>query len=218
MRTEEEIHGQFLQHVEAPDVVLGDLRIFFVAHENEAGVHVGTADDHGVEGSCAVGDPHRPGRATRGVSGRETGGQRGAAEFDGVAVVEHAVDFRGGAAGRGAFDRGDIGRHHHQTGAGFLFNEADRRVVVAVGVADEQNLRVGVSEAELRDALAQQRQILRIVGVDQDVSLRRVDQVDREIGGADVVEIAGNFYRRKLDVPVVARRGGQIRDRNDRQE
>ena len=215
MGAEKKIRGQFFQHVEAPDIIVGDLRILGVAHENEADVHIGAADDHGVEGAPAVGDAHRPSRATRGVPGREAGGQGGAAEFDRVAVVEHAIDFRAGAAGGGAFDLGDVGCHHHQACAGFLFDEADGCVVVTVGVADEKYLRVGVVETELRDALAQQRQILRVVGVDQNISRWCVDQVDRQIGGADIVEVARDFHRRKFDVPVGAGRGGQIRDRDD---
>ena len=149
------------------------------------------------------------------MPGRESAGQRGAAEFDRVAVVEHAIDFRAGTTGGGAFDLGDVGCHDHQARAGFFFDETDGCVVVTVRVADEKNLGVGVVEAELRDALAQQRQILRVVGVDQNVSRRRVDQVDRQIGGADIVEVARDFHWRKFDVPVGAGRGGQIRDRDD---
>ena len=74
--------------------------------------------------------------------------------------------------------------------------------MIAVRVADENDFRVAVFEAELLDALLDERQILFEVGVDQDVALRRVDQVDGQIGGADIVEIAGDLKRWKLGVPI----------------
>jgi hypothetical protein len=45
-------------------------------------------------------------------------------------------------------------------------------------------------------------QILFEIGVDQDVAARRVDQVDGQIGGADIVEIPGDLKRWKLGVPI----------------
>jgi 1,4-dihydroxy-2-naphthoate octaprenyltransferase len=48
-------------------------------------------------------------------------------------------------------------------------------VVIAVGVTDEEDLGVGVLEAELRNGLFDRRHILFEIAVDEDVALRGAD-------------------------------------------
>jgi hypothetical protein len=46
--SEEQIAGQALQYREGLHVVIRDLRVVFVAHQNVAGIHIRTADDDHV--------------------------------------------------------------------------------------------------------------------------------------------------------------------------
>src|SRR5438874_4692825 len=50
--------------------------------------------------------------------------------------------------------------HHHEFRAGVRFDEADAFIVIAMGVADQDNLRVRVLEAEPLDALSDSGHIL----------------------------------------------------------
>ena len=54
-------------------------------------------------------------------------------------------------------------------------------------VADEYDLRIFVFETELFDAVPDQREVAFEIRVDQNVALRCIDQVDGEIGRADVI-------------------------------
>ncbi len=133
---------------------------------------------------------------------REMRHQLRAAQRDRVAIVQHPIHMRAGTPGSGALLGRDVGVHHHQLRAGFLLDHARSFVVIAVRVADENDFRIAVFESELLDAFLDDRQILLEIGVDQNVAARRVDQVDGQICGAYVVQIAGNLKRRKLGVPI----------------
>ena len=74
--------------------------------------------------------------------------------------------------------------------------------MIAMSVADQEDLGIVVGEAKLLDAFADQRNVLLEIGIDQDVSLWGVDQVDGKIGRADVIKIPGNLKCRKRSVPV----------------
>ena len=54
--------------------------------------------------------------------------------------------------------------------------------MIAVGMADEEDLCVAVFEAQLFDTVTDRGHIFREIGIDQDVALRCVDQVDGKIG------------------------------------
>ena len=62
---------------------------------------------------------------------------------------------------------------------GLLEDRGAAGVVVGVGVADEQDFDVGELEAKLLDAVADLRGRSFEVGVDEDVALRRDDEVGR---------------------------------------
>ena len=136
------------------------------------------------------------------MTGREACGERRAAEFDRVPIVQHAIDFRARPSRRGALDGGHVGVHHHQLRAGVRLDEADAFIVIAVRMADQEDLRVGVLEAEALDALADGGHILLEVAVDQDVALRRGDQIHGEVRRPDVIEVAGNLEAGNGAVPV----------------
>src|SRR5580698_2897155 len=71
-----------------------------------------------------------------------------------------------------------------------------------MGMADEDDLDVLVLEAELIDTLLDQRDVLLVVRIDQDIAQWRVDQVHGQVGRADVVDVAGDPERGKFPVPV----------------
>ena len=62
--------------------------------------------------------------------------------------------------------------------------------MIAMGMADEKDLRVAVLEAKALDARANQRHVLLVIRIDQDVPLRGMDQINREIGRAGVIKVA----------------------------
>jgi hypothetical protein len=55
--------------------------------------------------------------------------------------VQYPVHMSAGAARRRAFFFRYVRVHDHQPRAGILLNQAGRRIMVAVSVADQQNLR-----------------------------------------------------------------------------
>ena len=119
--------------------------------------------------------------------------------------MQHAVDPRAGPSGRGLFDLGHVCVHHHEFRAGVRFDEADAFIVIAMGVADQDNLRVRVLEAEPLDALSDSGHILFEVPVDEDVALRSGDQIRREVGCSDVIQVAGDPEAGNAAVPVGVR-------------
>jgi hypothetical protein len=202
MRTKEEINRQIQQDHERLFVILRNARIALVADENVAGVHIGAADNYRIKFPAAFVDLHCPGRAAGGMTGSQPSDQLRFTELDNIAIVQQPIHFGRGMARLGAFHPGGIGFHHHQLGASLFFNLADSAGVVVVGVADENDFRVTVIEAELLNAFANQRQILREIAVDEDIPSRGLDQVDGEVSGADVIEVAGDFETWEFVVPL----------------
>src|SRR5437016_13819206 len=109
------------------------------------------------------------------------GSQLGAAEFNCVPVVEDAIDLGARTSGCGAFRFGNVGIHDHEPRTGLLLHDAYSGIMIAVRMAGEKDLRVAVFETALADALFDLRKILGKIGIDQNISLRRVDQVNGEI-------------------------------------
>jgi hypothetical protein len=64
-------------------------------------------------------------------------------------------------------------------------------------MTDEEDLDVGELESQFFDAGSNQRYIRFEIAVDEDVPLRRGDEIVREPFAADVVEISGDAKRRK---------------------
>ena len=203
VRAKKQIDRQALEQGKRLHVVAGDLRVVpLVAHEHVARVDVRAADDDGVQRTAAVGHLHRPCRAAGRVTGCEACGELRAAEFDRIPIVQHAIDLRARPSRCGAFDCGHIGVHDHQLRAGLRLDDADAFIVIAVRVADQDDLRVRVLEAEAFDALADRGHILLEVAVDQDVALRCGDQIDGKVRRPDVIEVAGDLEARDGAVPI----------------
>src|SRR5439155_22545229 len=134
-------------------------------------VDAGAADDYDVIGLAALLDFHRPGGAAPRVARREIGGQYVAAEADLIPVVEHAADLDRGAAAAAGFHHRHVAIHHHQLGAGELLHPRGAGGMIAVRVADEENLDILKFEAELLDALLNQRDRIVEIGIDQNMTL-----------------------------------------------
>ncbi len=113
-------------------------------------------------------DFHGPCGAAAGVAGGLVGGQGDVAEGDGVAIVEDAVDAGGGEGSGDVVAEGEVGvtagangvgvvLHDEVLGVGFAEDLGEAANVVGVGLAIEDDLDVGVAEAELLDAGADER-------------------------------------------------------------
>ncbi len=154
-----------------------------------------------IEGSARPRFVHSPCRGPFGVACGEVRGEDDAAERDFVAVVKHAVDVRGremhglvgavlevGAAA--GLDDGYIGRHDFILCVRLAKDFGAAGAVVVVRVADEQDFDVSEFESKRLDALADERGRRRKVAVDEDVALRRDDEVGGEVLAADVIQTA----------------------------
>jgi len=122
------------------------------------------------------------------VAGSQVRNEHGAAKLHFVTIVQPAIDFGwwikklstvailkiGLATG---FDHGHVGIHDHVTCSGQLLDLRAASIVIPVRVADQQNLCVFEFESELFDARLDQRHICLQIAVDQNVPLRRGDQI-----------------------------------------
>ena len=113
MCAQEQIHRQTLQHLERFDIIIGDLRIVLITHQNGAGIHVRAADDHGIQLLSAFIDLHRPCGAAFRVAGRQVCGELRAAEFHRISIVQYAIDLRAWAAGPRALRFSNVSIHDH---------------------------------------------------------------------------------------------------------
>jgi hypothetical protein len=93
-------------------------------------------------------------------------GPRRTTQFHGVGIVQYAVYVRAGTPARLALLRGGILLHHFELGPGFTLDQTYGGIMIAVRVADQQNLRVFVFEAEAGDASLERRHILLEVRID----------------------------------------------------
>jgi hypothetical protein len=59
--------------------------------------------------------------------------------------------------------------------------------MISVRVADQNDFRVVVLEAELFDVFADQRHVPLEIRIDEDVALRSTDQMNGEVSRADVI-------------------------------
>ncbi len=127
--------------------------------------------------------------------------------------VKHAIDFRGLVAGSRRFtvlkialaaglDLGHIRVHDHVFCSGQLLDRRASRAVVPMRVADEENLNVAELKSQFFDAVANQRDGGFETAVDEDVALRRGNQVGGEALAPDVVDISDDAIRRERVCPV----------------
>lgn len=140
---------------------------------------------------------------------RQPGGQLRSCQLDNIAVMQQAIHLGSGVAGCRALHPSGVGFHDHDAGTRFLLNLPHGSGVVVVGVADKNDFGVAILEAQLVDALPNQRDILGKTRVDQDVSFRGFDEINSKICRADVIEIASDFEPRKFAMPVGILSGGE---------
>ena len=135
-------------------------------------------------------------------------GQHGATKFYLVAVMQHSIHFRGRierSLGMTVLEiifapclnHRRVGIHHHVAGPGQLLHQRTARAVVKMGVADEQDLDVAEMKSQFLHAFPDERRGSLETAVDQDVSLRRRDQVGGKPSTSDVIDVARYPERRK---------------------
>ena len=95
--------------------------------------------------------------------------------------------------------------------------------VIEVRVAREHDLDVAQLEPELLDVRRDDRRHLGRAGVDEDVALRRDDQIRSDVLRADVVDVADQAKRlfrlavRPMELrPLLARQRGRLRRQHKR--
>src|SRR5262249_31023753 len=110
-----------------------------------------------------------------------------------------------GATVRCALHGINVGVHDHQPSTSLLPDQTDSGVVVSVSVTDEEDLGVAILETKLFDTLPDRGQILRKIGIDEDISFRCANQINGQVGCPNIVEVARNLERWKWIVPVRVR-------------
>src|SRR5437773_977420 len=128
-------------------------------------------------------DLHGPRGAALRVAGSQMRDEFRASEFNRVSVMQHAIDFRGGASLRVAFGVGNVSVHDHQPRSGLFLDDAYGCIMIAVRMTGKDDLGVAVFETELSDALFNGRHGFGKIRVDENVSLGCVDQVYGAIVG-----------------------------------
>src|SRR5205085_2572865 len=108
----------------------------------------------------AFGHLHGPRGTALRVTWREVSGQLRPVQLHNVAIVEYAVDAGPGSSRRRALFFANIALHDHEAGTGVLLDHAGGGIMVAVCMADQNDLGVGVFEPELLDAFSDERNIL----------------------------------------------------------
>ena len=217
---EEDVAGKILEDLKLVAVIGGDLGIGLVGDEFVAGVDVGAADDDDVKGATVFDFVEGPGGGAFGVAGGEVRGEGDAAEGDVIAVVEDAVNMRGREAhgfigrvmevGRATrLDDGNVLRHDVVFGAGETLDCCAAGAVVVVSVAYQEDFGVGELEAELFDALLDERRRRFKIAVDEDVASGRDDEVAGEISAANVIEIPSDVKGRERGGPIGRDLGGE---------
>src|SRR5215469_3979772 len=154
-----------------------------------------------------------PGGAATSVTGGLMGGEGDSAECNRVSVVQDAVDAgsREGEdavspvgevfAATGADDLG-VAFHDHVLGVGLAENLSGAGHVIVVSLSVEEDFGVLPVEAETFDAGADLRRRAFEIGVDEDVSCGRGDEVGGEVAAAYVVEVVGDLERGDGGSPV----------------
>ena len=205
MRAKKQIDGQALEESEGLHIVFRNLWIVLVADQHITVVDIWTADNYSIQLPSRFIHLHRPSGTSFRVTGRQARRQFRTAEFNRVSIVQYAVDVSAWTTGCGALYIGNVRVHNHQSRASFLLDHTCSRIVISMSVADEKDLRIGLFEAELLDALSYRRHVFRKIRVNENVPLRRADQVSSEIGCTDVIEVAGDLECRECGMPVRVR-------------
>ena len=193
-----------LHDAEGLAVVVDDARILRVGIKPVGRDRRAAEEEGGVGFTLIVLQRHQIAGAALGVTRRDHGGQGDAAQLDGLAVIDRAVDldrreaqplvgfrsridavFQGIALGHAG--------NHRGAGVGLQLGHAAGMVEVAVAV--QQDLDVRQFEAELLDVVLNHLGVLRQADIQQDVALGRGDQPGRQAGRADIVDVVDDLER-----------------------
>ena len=147
------------------------------------------------------------------MAGMVVRGEDGPPERDRVAVLERAIDFDGLEAGPGRVAEAEVQPapgleqfpvpfRDDEPCAGHAFQLRHARDVVEVAMRGCQDLRVSEVEPELFHTGLDLLRSLTDAGVDQDVSLRRGDQIRGQIVRTHPVEVPDDAKRREGAGPV----------------
>ena len=141
---------------------------------------------------------------------RFAGGQRDITYLDRVALANRAVHLHRRKVELFYFPRSRIiaaleqrlvGFARNHLGSARLLQLGEAAGVIDMRVGIEEILDVGDFEAELLDARLDLRRCLRHHRIDQDMALRRRDQIGSETVGADIVDIVDDLERLGRLVP-----------------
>src|SRR5207247_5819126 len=174
---QEIVHRQAFENLEGLHIIVRDLRIIFVADEDRATVHVRATDDHRIQLTPAFIDLHGPRGAALRVAGSQTRDEFRASEFNRVSVMQHAIDFRGGASLRVAFGVSNVSVHDHQPRSGLFLDDAYGCIMIAVRMTGEDDLGVDVFVNELIYTLFNSWHVFGILRVDYNFSVKICDML-----------------------------------------
>jgi len=148
------------------------------------------------------------GRGTGRVARGQVRHQRGTAELNRLTVEELAIDHHGrplhverqGTASARAQHRGvGAGREHARPR--HCLHRGMPGDVVCVRVAGQENLHVAEAKSETLHARANQRRRLLEAAVEEKVARWRGDEIDRQLIGADEIDVANDVKRLGRSVP-----------------
>ena len=213
MRSQKHVTWQGLKHLKRVLVILCNSRITGIVDEFVSRIHIRAADDHNIVNLAILADLHSPRRTAFCMAGRKVSGEHDIAEPDFISVMQNAVYFRRleQSLGRSAvlkvasaaiFDDGHIAIHHHVLCAGELLDERAARAVIEMRVADQQNLDIAEVKSQALDILLDRGHGAFEIAIDENVALRRRDQVGGQVLAADVVNVGDDLVRRERSGPV----------------
>ncbi len=143
------------------------------------------------------------------MSRRPSSGEDRSAHFDFFAIFQDVIHlgrrklrvaFRFAQSrfhGTTVFDRGDVLFHHHILGAGQLLDGCAAGAMIGMSMTDQQYLDILELESQFGDAVANQGHGFLKAAVNEDMSGRICDQIGGKVFRPHVIQIAGDFERRK---------------------
>src|SRR6185295_12784904 len=215
MRAQENIAGQFFQDAKRPFKISRHPWIDDVVDQLVAGIYVRAANDHHVVSLPFFLHLHRPRCTPARMSGRKLRNEHRAAQLHLFTIMQHLVNLRWRIEHRGVgailkvalatrFYGWYVRIHDQILCASQPFDSVAAGVVIVVCMTDQENLYVSELEAELLHAGPNHWHTLFEITVDENMSLRRRDQITRQPLASDVIEIVRDFERRKRVSPIIS--------------
>ena len=204
---EPDIRPEHFELVECAAIVVPNAGIRRGFRESIPGIKTAAiGKNHGIR-FAGIDEDGCPGGGTPGVAGSEVGGEDDFAEFHGIAVAKHAMDFGRREAHdlpiraveeivfASIFDGLKVRRHDGDFCSGEFFQFGKRSGMVRVSVAVDDDPDVFRLETKFADGIDNQWRGSGHSGVQKNVSFRRGEKKRSQALGADKVEWADDFYR-----------------------